>query len=94
MYFPCYLLILITYVLRVSVCPGEGIVAFNAKPNPFHLNKICLNQRHAFKLCRWQGGGEDKNFHTVSWGWGGDLFPMYSMYSWGAGAIFLGGNQF
>ena len=29
----------------VCVCPGEGNVAFNATPNPFHLNKICLNQR-------------------------------------------------
>ena len=28
----------------VCVCPGEGNVAFNATPNPFHLNKICLNQ--------------------------------------------------
>ena len=28
----------------VCVCPGEGIVAFNATPNPFLLNKICLNQ--------------------------------------------------
>ena len=27
------------------MCPGEGNVAFNATPNPFHLNKICLNQR-------------------------------------------------
>ena len=26
------------------VCPGEGNVAFNATPNPFHPNKICLNQ--------------------------------------------------
>ena len=31
-------------VVCVCVCPGEGNVAFNAKPNPFHLNKICLNQ--------------------------------------------------
>ena len=29
----------------VCVCPGEGIVAFNTMPNPFHLNKICLNQQ-------------------------------------------------
>ena len=29
----------------VCVCPGEGNVAFNATPNPFHLNKICLNQQ-------------------------------------------------
>ena len=40
---------LITYtdylcVVFVCVCPGEGNVAFNATPNPFHLNKICLNQ--------------------------------------------------
>ena len=40
---------LITYtdylcVVCVCVCPGEGSVAFNATPNPFHLNKICLNQ--------------------------------------------------
>ena len=40
---------LITYtnylcVVCVYVCPGEGNVAFNATPNPFHLNKICLNQ--------------------------------------------------
>jgi len=29
----------------VSVsCLGEGNVAFNATPNPFLLNKICLNQ--------------------------------------------------
>ena len=40
---------LITYtnylcVVCVCVCPGEGIVAFNATPNSFHLNKICLNQ--------------------------------------------------
>ena len=26
--------------------PGEGNVAFNATPNPFHLNKICLNQEN------------------------------------------------
>ena len=30
--------------VRVCVCPGEGIVAFNATLNPFHLNKTCLNQ--------------------------------------------------
>ena len=40
---------LVTYtnylcVVCVCVCPGEGNVAFNATPNPFHLNKICLNQ--------------------------------------------------
>ena len=28
----------------VCVSPEEGIVAVNATPNPFHLNKICLNQ--------------------------------------------------
>ena len=28
----------------VCVCPGGGTVAFNAMPNPFHLNKIGLNQ--------------------------------------------------
>ena len=43
---------LITYtdylcVVFVCVCPGEGNVAFNATPNPFHLNKICLNQCQA-----------------------------------------------
>ena len=43
---------LITYtnylcVVCVCVCPGEGIVAFNATPNPLHLNKICLNQTSA-----------------------------------------------
>ena len=32
-------------MLCVCVCPGEGNVAFNATPNPFHLNKICLNQK-------------------------------------------------
>ena len=41
---------LITYmdacVLCARVCgyPGEGIVAVDAMPNPFLLNKICLNQ--------------------------------------------------
>ena len=44
---------LITYtdylcVVFVCVCPGEGNVAFNATPNPFHLNKICLNQSPTF----------------------------------------------
>ena len=32
----------------VCVCPGEGNVAFNATPNPFHLNKICLNQLYVY----------------------------------------------
>ena len=46
---------LITYtdylcVVFVCVCPGEGNVAFNATPNPFHLNKICLNQKHAYGI--------------------------------------------
>ena len=46
---------LITYtdylcVVFVCVCPGEGNVAFNATPNPFHLNKICLNQ-HRSDIC-------------------------------------------
>ena len=44
---------LITYInylcvvfvcMCVCVCPGEGIVALNAMPYPFHLNKICLSQ--------------------------------------------------
>ena len=43
---------LITYtnylcVVCVCVCPKEGNVAFSATPNPFHLNKICLNQEHS-----------------------------------------------
>ena len=25
---------------------GEGIVVWYATPNPFRLNKICLNQQH------------------------------------------------
>ena len=28
----------------VCIYPGEGNVAFNATPNPFLLNKICLIQ--------------------------------------------------
>ena len=36
--------------VRVCVCPGEGIVAFSATPNPFRLNKICLNQSWNFKF--------------------------------------------
>ena len=45
---------LITYtdylcVVFVCVCPGEGNVALNATPNPFHLNKICLNQQRKEK---------------------------------------------
>ena len=30
--------------VRACVYPGKGNVAFNATPNPFLLNKICLNQ--------------------------------------------------
>ena len=30
--------------VRVCGCPREGNVKFNATPNNFLLNKICLNQ--------------------------------------------------
>ena len=33
----------------VCVCPGEGNVAFNATPNPFLLDKICLNTVKIFQ---------------------------------------------
>ena len=47
----------------VCVCPGEGIVAFNATPNPFHLNKICLNQRVSSARYGLKNG--PKCLHTV-----------------------------
>ena len=54
-------LVIITYVLCVCVCPGEGNVGFNATPNPFHLNKICLNQRIGMKFYGRVLGGTIKN---------------------------------
>ena len=47
-------------------------------------------------MCGGEGGGGQKFSYSVMGvgGGGGILFPMYSMYSWGAGAMFLGGNQF
>ena len=44
------MLIAYTNYLCVCVCPGESIVMFNATPNPFLLNKICLNQRWEIEL--------------------------------------------
>ena len=41
--------------LHETVCnltsTGEGIIAFYAAPNPFFLNKICLNQLNLWNLC-------------------------------------------
>ena len=40
------------------------------------------------------GGGQKFSYSVMGVGVGGDLFPMYSMYSWGAGQFFFGCNQY
>ena len=48
--------------------------------------------KNAFKICRGEGGGEvDKNFRTVSWGWGEICFPCIPCILERGGGQFLGG---
>ena len=41
------------YIIRLGIqCSGEGIVTLHAAPNPFLLNKICLNRYNvSYSLC-------------------------------------------
>ena len=63
---------------------------------------ICIRtQTHKGMLLKYAGGGgrgegergRQKFSHSIM-GVGGDLFPMYSMYSWGGEAIFWGATNF
>ena len=47
LYVILYHLDVITYHAYMS---GEGYVAFYATPNPFHFNKICLNQLYVIRM--------------------------------------------